>query len=322
MKRSLAIFFCILAALASLAGCGGTASSASPSTQSGSSATSGSSSSSSSGGSTAASTQHMVIVVEENKDFTEVIGGASMPYLNSLVPSGALAANYFGVADVSLPNYFTLTAGATITSTDSSPVVSDDNIVRHLASANLTWKVYAEDLPSVGYLGGDTGNYIQHHNPFVYFSDVVSNPSQQSNVVPYSQFAVDLAANAEPNYAFIVPNAIDDGHQCAAGTTCTAADEMVATDKWLSTNVPPLLASPNFSNGLLAIVWDSADVNFANGGGHIPLLLLGSGVKTGTTSQTFYQHPSLLRLSMEYLGLQPTLGDSSSAPDMSDMVVP
>jgi phosphatidylinositol-3-phosphatase len=264
----------------------------------------------------------MVVVIEENKDYDEVIGSLNAPYINSLVPKGALAENYFGVAEASLPNYFTLTAGAMITTTDSSPVVDDDNIVRRLANTNLTWKAYIEDLPNVGYLGGDTGNYIQHHNPFVYFSDVVNNPAEQANVVPFTQFATDVANNALPNYAFIVPNALDDGHNCAAGVTCTTTDELAATDKWLSVNIPPLLASPSFSNVLLAITWDSADVNFTNGGGHIVCLLLGAGVKVGATSQNFYQHPSLLRLSMERLGLPPTLGDASTAPDMSDLVTP
>jgi len=34
--------------------------------------------------------------------------------------------------------------------------VSMDNVVRELVAAGKTWKAYAESLPSVGYLGGDT----------------------------------------------------------------------------------------------------------------------------------------------------------------------
>ncbi len=277
------------------------------------------------GNNTGATARHMVVLVEENKDFSEVFNSPAMPFFNSLVPQGALAANYFGLAPVSLPNYFMLTTGDQITTTDSSGVIPNDNIVSHLTSAGLSWRVYAEGLPSVGYIGPDVpaNSYIQHHNPFVYFSDVVNSPSLQNNVVPFSQFATDLAANALPDYAFIVPNAINDGHSCLVAG-CTIADELTATDRFLQANIPPLLSNSVFlnENGLLAIVWDSSDANFTNGGGHVPMLLLGAGVNKGVVSQTLFLHPSLLRLSMEHLQLQPTLGEASSAPDMSDMVTP
>jgi acid phosphatase len=193
--------------------------------------------------------------------------------------------------------------------------------VRELTNAGKTWKVYAEDLPSVGYLGGDTGNYLKHHNPFVYFSDVQNNPSQQSNVVPFTQFATDLANNALPNYAFVVPNMIDDGHSCPPSLPqCGDSVEVQNADNWLKTNIAPVLGNSSFSNGLLAITWDSGDVGFSHGGGQVPLILAGAGVKTGFVSTIFYQHPSLLRLSMEHLQLSPNLGAAATAPDVSDMV--
>ncbi len=264
----------------------------------------------------------MVIVVEENKNYAEVIGSPDAPYINQLAAQNALAAAYFGVAPVSLPNYFMLTVGDPITTVDTfTGTVTNDNIVRELTNAGKTWKVYAEDLPSVGYLGGDTGNYVKHHNPFVYFSDVQNSPSQQNNVVPFTQFATDLANNALPNYAFVVPNIIDDGHSCPPNMAqCDDTVEVQNTDDWLKTNIAPLLGNPSFSDGLLAIVWDSGDVNFTNGGGQVPLILAGAGAKTGFVSTAFYQHPSLLRLSMEHLQLSPNLGAAATAPDMADMV--
>jgi len=264
----------------------------------------------------------MAIVIEENKNYLEVIGNPNAPYINQLAGQYSLAANYFGVAPVSLPNYFMLTVGDQITTGDSyAGIVTDDNIVRELTNAGQSWKVYAEDLPSVGFLGGDTGHYIKHHNPFVYLSDVQNNPSQQGNVVPFTQFALDLANNALPNYAFIVPNVLDDGHSCPTSLPqCGDSGELQNTDTWLKTNIAPLLANASFSNGLLAITWDSGDMDFRYGGGQVPLILAGDGVRTGFVSTTFYQHQSLLRLSMEHLGLSPNLGAAATAPDMSDMV--
>src|SRR5487761_809350 len=55
---------------------------------------------------------HVFVLVEENHGYSDVIGNANMPYLNSLVSAYGLATQYFADAHPSLPNYFELTAGA------------------------------------------------------------------------------------------------------------------------------------------------------------------------------------------------------------------
>ena len=150
-----------------------------------------------------------------------------MPYLNSLVQKYGLAAQYYANAHPSLPNYFMLTAGLTETMDDNfAGVITDDNIVRELVNAGKTWKAYAESLPSAAYMGEDVYPYVRHHNPFVYFSDVQNSSTQTANIVPFTQFATDLANNALPQYSFIVPNVLDDAHD---GTLAQA-------DAWLQQN--------------------------------------------------------------------------------------
>src|SRR5205823_3311539 len=124
----------------------------------------------------------------------EVIGSSSMPYLNSLASQYGLATNFYANAHPSAPNYFMLTTGQPVTFDDSyEQTVKADNVVRELVAKGKTWKSYAEALPSVGYLGTDVYPYIQHHNPFVFFSEVVNSTAQQNNIVPFTQFATDLA---------------------------------------------------------------------------------------------------------------------------------
>src|SRR2546430_7973664 len=149
---------------------------------------------------------HVFVVVEENHSYSEVIGNAAMPYLNSLVSQGGLATQYFANAHPSIPNYFMLTTGQPITTDDNfSGTVSDDNVVRELIAAGKTWKSYAESLPAAGYTGPDAPPYLKHHNPFAYFSDVLNNSAQASNLVPFGQLLADLANNQVPNYSFIAP---------------------------------------------------------------------------------------------------------------------
>lgn len=268
---------------------------------------------------------HVFIVLEENHSFSDVIGNPNMPYLNGLASANSLATQYYADAHPSLPNYFELTVGEgtsiTGTSGDSySGVVTQDNVVRALTAAGKTWKSYAESLPSVGYLGGDSGPYLQHHNPVVYFSDVQQSSTQAENVVPFSQLAIDIANNALPDYGFIAPNVNDDAHNCPAGMlTCTDTQKLAAADQWLSTNIAPLLTSSAFKNSLLIIVFDEAeDTDTTHGGGHVPALLVSPMVRSGYQSTTLYQHESTLRLMMEALGVTDLPGAAAGAPDMTE----
>src|SRR3954470_5048871 len=93
--------------------------------------------------------QHIVVVVEENHSYSSVIGSSSMPYLNSLANTYALATNYYANTHPSIGNYFMLTTGQMITNNDGyTGTVSSDNIVRRIMTAGKTWKSYAENLPS------------------------------------------------------------------------------------------------------------------------------------------------------------------------------
>lgn len=253
-------------------------------------------------GNSAAPIDHVIIVMEENSDYAGIIGNSAMPYFNSLVNSYVLESSYYGDTHPSIGNYFMLTSGQIITNDDNfTGTVSDDNIVRKLIAAGKTWKEYSENLPSVGYTGGDVGLYAKRHNPLSFFSDVTG--AQLNNLVPFTHFAPDLANNVLPNYSFVVPNLDNDMHD---GTAAMA-------DSWLSANIGPLISSS--LNYLLIIVWDESETDNTNGGGHIVCTLIGPAVKNGYVSTTTYQHESVLRLACDVLGI-PAPGAAATAPSM------
>lgn len=254
---------------------------------------------------------HVILVMEENHSYSSVIGNSSMPYLNSLAQKYGLATSYFANTHPSIGNYFELTTGQIITNDDGyTGTVSADNVVRHLLSAGKTWKAYAENLPGVGYIGGDVYPYAKHHNPFSYLTDVVDSQNQLQNLVPFSEFAGDLNNNQLPQFSYIVPNMLDDGHD---GTLYQA-------DGWLQANIAPLIDSATFQkDGLLVIVFDeSFDSDTEHGGGQVPMLVISPWVKNGYQSTTFYQHQNTCRLLMEGLGLTSFPGACESAAEMSD----
>lgn len=257
---------------------------------------------------------HVVLLVEENHSYSEVIGNSQMPYFNSLVSQYALAGEYFANGHPSIPNYLMLTTGQIETSDDGfSGTISDDNVVRELVKAGKSWKAYAESIPSSGYLGADSGNYVRDHDPFAYFSDVQNDSSQAANIVPFTQFATDLANNALPQYSFIAPNLMDNAHN---GTLAEA-------DSWLQSNIAPLIANSSFQNsGLLIITFDEGDQSdIANGGGQVATLIVSSQAKKAYVSKTMYQHQSTLRLTLAASGVDTFPGMAANAPDMTEFFV-
>jgi hypothetical protein len=255
---------------------------------------------------------HVFIVVEENTNYADVVANPAMPYLNGLANQYGLAANYFANAHPSIPDYFELTTGQTLTLIDALTPgtfpVDANNVVRNLLAAGKTWKSYAEDLPSVGYTGGDTGRYAVRHNPLAYLTDVQNDTRQVQNLVPFTQFAADLNTANLPNYSFIVPNLCNDAHDCPLSTA----------DTWLKTNIDPLIHSPQFQiDGLLIIVFDEANtLDFTSGGGHVAAVIVSPLAKRAYKSIAFYQHQSVLRLALEGLGVTKLPGDAATAPAM------
>jgi len=259
---------------------------------------------------------HVFILVEENTDYSSVIGGSSMPYLNGLGQQYGLATQYYANTHPSIGNYFMMTVGKIITNNDSyASVVTDDNVIRQLLAAGKTWKAYAENLPSVGdvSLNVDAGGYASRHNPVVYLTDVHDNVTQAQNVVPFTQFATDLASNAFPNYSFIVPNLCNDAHDCPLSTA----------DTWLRNNIDPLAQSTQFQqDGLLIILFDEAGGDNSHGGGRLAWIAVSGKSKPGYQSTTLYQHASTLRLSLKALGVMAYPNAAATAPDMDEFFTP
>jgi len=253
---------------------------------------------------------HVIVVVEENHSYPSVIGNSAMPYLNSLAQQYGLAAQYFGNAHPSLPNYLMLTTGLLETNTDTfSGTIKDDNVIRELAKAGKSWKCYAESLPPTG-PATDAYPYVRRHNPFSYFSDLQGNTPQAANIVASTQLATDISSNSLPQYSFIAPNMLNDGHD----------GSLAQADAWLQSNIAPLIASPAFqASGLLIITFDEGDQSdTAHGGGQVATVIVSTKSKKNYTSQTIYQHQSLLRLTLAASGVDTFPGAAAIAPDMTE----
>ncbi len=295
------------------------------------------------------SSAHVFLVMEENQSFSQVFPSGTatncatsgMPNLCNLASANGLALNVYANAHGSLRDYLYLTSGSAWTASPNScsgaacsAVITGDNLVRALTAAGKTWRGYFEGMPAQGYMGGDTGNYVLHHNPFPWYSDVANDVSQQMNMYGFGQFATDAGANAFQNFSLIVPNVLDDADMPDA----TSPGVLLATaDNWLNTNVfGPLLASPPFQaggDGILIIVFDEGDVVGESGdttadnscsptqssgcGGHVALVMIGPKVIKGSTTSNVYQFQDVLHTIVHLLGLPDYPNASAGANDIA-----
>jgi len=238
---------------------------------------------------------HVVVVMEENHSYADVIGNTKQaPYMNSLASQGALMTSSFGVTHPSEPNYMALFGGSTFgLSSDACPTNegSKANLGSELLAAGKTFKGYSETLPSTGSTTCTSGKYARKHSPWVNFSNVPASDS-----LPFSSFPTNYAQL--PTVSFVIPNLNDDMHD---GT-------ITAADTWLKNNISAYATWAKNNNSLLVVTWDEDDYTENN---QIPTLFVGAGVKTGKFSETVNHYNVLATLEQLY-GL-PKAGSSKNA---------
>jgi hypothetical protein len=256
--------------------------------------------------------KYVAIVVEENRSYETVIGNPDVPYMNSLAQDYSLLANHYANIRGSVTDYLIMTSGLPLTRSNTTTEIFDvDNIFRRLIESNMTWKVYAQSLPFVGFTGyTPSGPYLKRHNPATYFTDSVSL-NERINIVPSEQLAEDIANNSLPNFMLIIPDADHDAHD---GSLATA-------DSWLKSNIEPLLQNPTFQkDGLLIITWDEGNEgDERHGGGRIPTIFVGPQVKSEYKSFRFYQHEHLLRTLCEIYGFESCPGKAQQVNPINDV---
>ena len=108
---------------------------------------------------------HVVVVMEENHNYNEIIGAAAAPYINSLALAGALFTDSHAIEHPSEPNYLDVFSGSNqgVTNDSCPHTFSTANLGEALIAAGLTFGGYSEDLPSVGFLGCSSGKSCRSH---------------------------------------------------------------------------------------------------------------------------------------------------------------
>jgi hypothetical protein len=267
-------------------------------------------------GTASAQTGKIVVIVEENARYGDIVGNSQAPYLNQLMSKGELFTNYAAVYGASNPNYLAMTSGLTSAQSPPSP-----NVFQAIdgTGGTLRWKEFMESMTGTcagGNLGSVPGTsvalYTADHDPGYQYR---ANATCKTNDVPLTSSTFN-PANL-PDLSYVVPNECDDMHTLPTnGQSCPAyfganpgTSQINMGDNWLATVVPQLLAQPNVT---VVITWDEGS-NQTTPPQHVVALAAGAGITPGSADGTAYTHYSLEAGLYRYFGLGPAPNNGATA---------
>ncbi len=232
---------------------------------------------------------HIVIVVEENRGYSKIIGNADAPYINALAQRGVLFTNSYGVTHPSQPNYLALFSGTTrgISSNACPLELKGENLGGALFEKGLSFASYSESLPEAGYEGCRYGAYMRKHNPAANWKELSAFNQ------PFAAFPQDFSQL--PTVSLVVPDQRNDMHD----------GSIEQGDAWLKQNIEVYTQWAMTHNSLLIVTFDEDD---GREGNRIATIIVGEKVKPGKSAQRI-NHYTLLRMLSEMYGL-PILGES------------
>jgi len=244
----------------------------------------------------------ILLVWGENESRT-FVNSINCPWITSVANNGADMTGAKGTSHPSQPNYLQFTSGSNQGVTDNNPVpntpLSTQNLFGELRSIGKSGNTYSEDLPSIGSLVASSGNYARRHNPVSNWQSNSPTGWQvpTSSNQPYTTFSSISNYNNLPDFTFIVPNNINNGHDIADNNL--AAQQY---DTWLQANLDnyKTFCANQANNSLLIISFDESEQSDSTN--PIRCVIYGANVQPGVYSQSI-NHYNILRTIEDGLGL-------------------
>ena len=243
---------------------------------------------------------HVVVVIEENHSYSEIMGSSQAPYINTLASEGAVFTHSYGVSHPSEPNYLALFSGSTHgVTTDNCPLTfSSAALESQLHAAGKTFKGYSEELPSAGSMVCTYNDYARKHVPWTDFST-----GKSTDNLPFSSFPAGSFATL-PTVSFVIPDLMDDMHN----------GSIQQGDAWLQQHLLKYVTWARNNNSLLILTFDEDD---SSSGNHILTLFAGPMVKPGMYTQSI-NHYNVLR-TIEQMYKLPYLGKAATATPITNI---
>lgn len=254
---------------------------------------------------------HVVILIEENHDYSQIDGSAQAPYINALKSQGAWFTNSRAIEHPSQPNYLDLYSGSNQGVTDDTvppptmPVggYTVANLGGGLKAKGFTFGGYSETLPSVGSTASSAGTapntYQRKHNPWVDWQGTGANQIPSAWNMPFQgSFPTDFTQL--PAVSIVVPNQENDMHDGSISTG----------DSWARNNLDAYAQWAKTHNSLFILTFDEND---GTAGNHIVTVFIGQMVTIGSYGENI-DHYTLLRTIEDMYGLTHAGAAASASP--------
>lgn len=264
---------------------------------------------------------HIIIVIEENHGYDQLVGSNSAPYINELVNEAAVFTDAHGVTHPSQANYLALYSGSTQgipgdqCLADSTPYTTP-NLGAALIAKGFTFKGFAQSMPSPGFLECNylvsplTGGvvYGRKHCPWINWQGNKPNNIPDSLSLPMTAFPEDF--NQLPTVAFVVPDMDYDMHNIGGPGDSAAISR---GDQWLKDNLGAYVEWAKNHNSLLILTFDEDQFTPQN---RILTLFAGANIKPGKYAETI-NHYSVLSTIEKLYGLPVSdTGNSAAIEDI------
>ena len=192
---------------------------------------------------------HIIIVIEENKDYEQIIGNNDAQYINKLASEGASLSHMFAEEHHSEGNYFWLFSGnnQNVGFQDKIPKIkfTTSNLGQRLIQKDLSFKGYSEGLPTIGSEVERHKKYARKHVPWISFANLPKGTTVEiSSNLRFMDFPSDYGML--PTVAFVIPDLDNDMHD---GTIATG-------DLWLKQNIDRYYQWAKTHNSLLIVTFD------------------------------------------------------------------
>lgn len=251
---------------------------------------------------------HVVIVVEENRDSSQIIGSRAARFINSLAADGkaALFTQSYALTHPSQPNYLMLFSGSDQgVKNDHLPAglpFSTMNLGASLIESGRSFAGYSEDLPYAGFNGPVHGAYARKHNPWANWQDSPIRGIPASANLPLTDFPSEY--DSLPTVSFVIPNQDNDMHNGSD------PEAIIRADKWLEEHLSTYIQWAKAHNSLFILTFDEG-----RGGGNNQILTLFVGqMIRGGKYDTRINHYSVLRTLEDMFGLPHAGGSAEAKP--------
>lgn len=240
----------------------------------------------------------------ENTDYESA---ATTSAMQALQPQGVLLDQFYGVTHPSEPNYLAAVTGDFFGMSDDSFYHLPTNVTTlfDLMDAGdssgkpISYACYQENMPYSGFTAfnytqknyispssADYVYYVRKHNPCA-ISDYVSSNKTRAQLTNrnFNDLAVDVGNNTLPEWMFITPNLVNDGHDTTAAFF----------SNWTQYFMTPMLKDTRFNNNRTLILLTFDENESYTAPNRIYTLALGGAVPSAlrnTTDSTYLTHYS------------------------------